>query len=56
MSVIGDRKEFNMKCLGINISAQTMEGVPFNIVDANSLLGETFLSLLGARLPESHTH
>lgn len=32
MSVIEDRKEFNIKCLGINISAQTMDGIPFNIV------------------------
>lgn len=32
MSVIEDKKVFNMKCLGINISAQTMDGVPFNIV------------------------
>lgn len=35
MSVIEDRKEFNIKCLGINISAQTMDGIPFNIVVKN---------------------
>ena len=35
MSVVEDRKEFNIKCLGINISAQTIEGIPFNIVVKN---------------------
>lgn len=35
MSVVEDKKVFNMKCLGINISAQTMDSIPFNIVVKN---------------------